>query len=1123
MPHALAVVLVTAALLPLGGDGYRLWIDAGTTHGALPLTVELDLWLEPSSSYHVLIARGPKRGGHWELYTTPGDGRLAWYAPDLQPGDIQSDRSITDRMIHRVAWRCDGAVAELYVDGERVAQTSVTGGLAPASEPILIGGLVTGELGCTGAVGAMRLSHAYRELAGVTGPLSADAQTASLWRPEALRDGRIADAGPAGLTALAFGLGEGPAFERMLDEVERDEQLALELVGDESVETDLLVEAVELPARPVATPRLRDESIRVYQPLPLLGGWRLQRAEPGTGEALGYHLPGQDRSDWHEAQVPGSVQANLLRLGLMPDPFFGDTWVREVGQGPGWPQRRREPERFEWWYVLETGLPPDEPLRLRFDGVDYSARFYLNGELLGRHEGLFGGPEFDLTGRRQVHNTLAVCVEPPPGPLDGLPDWRGRPKPSVVFGWHYGHQIPMGITDYVFVRRTPPVEVLHPAVRTISLDGEIEVEFTLRSNVPELTRVPVDLAIRPAQNLTDDATGAQGWRLETDLGPGLQRIRTRLKLDHPRVWWPFGFGEQPLYDFVVWTPLDATGARFGLRTVELRQAPGAMPNQYRWQFVINGVPMFIKGANWCFIDPFGNTSQRTVDSRRLGHILRQARAAGVQMLRAWGGGPIESDTFYHLCDTWGIMVWQEFPYCFDAPDIPESNAAVLDDQALRAVRRVRNHPSLVAWAGGNEVMNQGPQGNTLKLLGKRIRQLDPTRPYHITSPWGGDVHNWNVYHGGAPIEAYRQTPTPFLTEFGLPSSMNRNSMERYLAPGRLDHWPPTADDLDIISHSQQFSLGDWGKMLTYAGDYGPVRDWDEFIRYSQMAQADAFRYGAEMQRARAGRGATGYFFYKLSDIFPGQAWASIDYYGNPKLSHWRVARMNRPQLAFATYERFQWQPGETLRAEVHVANDTLEPLDAPVRATFYDAAGRATDAGRWRARLAAGEARRIGELERLIGPDDRPLLLCLQLEGVGDSWYWFCYADLTDEVRAARALPHWGYPAERMPEVFTAYAALPPSRLRERLAKTRLEQSDWQPTAGYEGELTWRCTVRNAGTAPAFCVTVEGFPGEPGWLLSDNAFCLRPGEERELRLVTPTAASAQPTLRVRCWNEAPGV
>lgn len=1091
--------LTPGASIVLGGSDFNLFfIDDSDLFTSFPITVEMWVSLKQFNEHQVMLAHGPKsENTHWELYAELSAGNFSVYTPALDSSDLRSSSSITDENWHLIGWSCDGSITRLFVDGDEVGRQSFSGVLDSAPSSMTIGTLLDGGFPCNGQFAAVRISNIVRDLSILDLPTNLDSNTIGLWRAEDLTNGVIPNADGSDLSAVLISRQTNLVFEIMLDEMEQEEQLALPLSGFPELDAELAAPLTELVVLAVGT----EDSISPRSTFSLDGDWLLASADPGSGEGAGLFMPGIDRSGWLTAQVPETVQEVLRDSGLMGDPFYGV------------PSNRDE-ETKEWWYVREF-VPPasweGEPIVLYFDGVDYTADFYLNGEKIGYHRGMYGGPDFDVTDKLNYGetNTLAVAIAPPPSP------WHGHPKASVVTGWHYGHMVSMGLWRSVELQLRPQIEVRYPRIETKSLAGTLEIEAMIVSHEAASTLVDITFEIAP-----ENFAGSVQRFHAVYLAPvGVSRIKTTLNLADPQVWWPVGHGEQPLYrlNLGVGNAADKgekTSAVFGVRTLEMNSAPGTFPEMYRWQFVINGRELFIKGANWCFFDPFLEN-----DPNKYEHILELTKRSGVQMLRVWGGGPIEDDVLYEVCNRKGILIWQEFPYCFEAPDIPQTEHDVMDEQAARVVRRLRNHPALVCWAGGNEVRPIQEENNALRYLGKRIRQLDTSRPYHITSPWGGDLHNWRVFHRGNTIEEYKDLSTVFLTEYGLPSSPNRSSMMRYLPESSLDHWPPVAGDLDIIMHSQQFSLGDWGKILTYAGDYGPVLSWDEYILYSQMAQADAFRFAAEWIRSTAHQGTTGYFFYKMTDIFPGQSWSIVDYYGIPKLSYYRTARFMKPVSAFATYDSFSIDPGGTFSAKLFAANDSSTPLvGATLHTTLYNALGQSifdrVDNG------IVVDPDGLVELDEisltLPAANVEPLLLCVTLKDASDteineSWYWFNYARLSPEVLDARAVPHWGYPADQMPWVFEAYSQLPASRLHELYPKATLTSS-----LRKDGEL-WVIRIANTGIVPAFMVTISGLPEKYGVYLSDNAFCLRPGAEKEVVLELPEGMNP-PGLSVKAWN-----
>jgi hypothetical protein len=364
----------------------------------------------------------------------------------------------------------------------------------------------------------------------------------------------------------------------------------------------------------------------------------------------------------------------------------------------------------------------------------------------------------------------------------------------------------------------------------------------------------------------------------------------------------------------------------------MRPLRGAKPERdYRWQFVVNNVPMFIKGANWCWSDPM-----LECDPAKYEHLLELARRGGIQMFRAWGGGIIETDEFYRLCDEKGIMVYQEFPFCWGPPTFPMTNPVVTDQQVSRVVKRLRNHPALVMWGGGNENAHVIGADEGLFLVGRRCRQMDPSRPFHRTSPWGGSMHNWYVYHGGGPIDSgFMSNSMPFFGEFGVPSMTCMQEWPKFLPIEKAAVWPPKQDDGGLIGHIHQYGYGDMAKVMRYA-DYGPITSWKDYIEYSQMAQGDAIAFATNMQRAGSYLNKGGLWFYKFTELFPGHSWGVVGFYGQPKLAYYRAKQFFAPQAAFAQAEKYDWEPGEIFRASLHVNNDTNKPLENAVsRAVIY--------------------------------------------------------------------------------------------------------------------------------------------------------------------------------------------
>jgi len=926
--------------------------------------------------------------------------------------------------------------------------------------------------------------------------------------------------------------------KRYLDEVQDEAYARSSLHGDALVEAES-----RLPVRAaLAEPAEGEMPSAAEEALCLSGAWRMKDCEPedpgapapGTGwfgrrpklspaMAEQWYLPGYDRSGWHEVTVPTTVQKALVTHGELPDPLWNTNTIDELEQH-GVPQelpvwfRRTRAESRDWWFAKTFDAPiawQGRRLTLSFDGIDYSATVFLNGVSLGHHQGMFGGPDLDVSGliRFDEPNELVVRVDQAPQ------TWNGLLKGSPGYGWHYGHLISLGIWRDVWLRAEPDVAVVDPYVVTRSIaadEANLTIEFTVDSRLADRAAVVVEGAIARKDGATDEAP--LRFRTRVEAAFGRSRFRVELALPSPALWWPVGYGEPSLYRLSLAARLEdapasgpAAGAAvdFGVRTIEMLPMAEAKPEEdYRWQFVINGVPMFIKGANWCWPDPMLEQ-----DEAKYERHLELARRGHVQMLRAWGGGIVESDLFYRLCDEKGIMVYQEFPLCWGPIDSPHTDLGVLDRQIARSVKRLRNHPSLVMWGGGNENGPHGGADEGLFLAGRRCRQLDPSRPYHRTDPWGGSVHNWHVYHFGEPMdEATLAMPSVFYGEYGIPSMTNRSSTLRYVPEEALEQWPPTEDSRGLLAHSHQFSLKDTIKVMRY-GAYGPIRSWDDYTYYSQTAQGETLRFTAEVQRAGANREKSGFWYYKFSDLFPGHSWAVVDYYGTPKLSYYRAMQVCRPRNVFATYPKMNgWAAGETFEAAVHAANETLEPLaGAIVTATLYGSGLRELASHTYDVvALDANAVREVGRLEAPLteAGEIAPLLLAVSLRAadgtlIADQWYWFNAQTKSEELLAfERSHRHNDneYPGDEARQAFELYANIADAPLH-RLPATRLA---WEIERGDAGGTI---RIRNAGEAPALRVVIEGFPDDWDSYLADNDFGLLPGEERAIAFEAGDGAS----------------
>ena len=365
-------------------------------------------------------------------------------------------------------------------------------------------------------------------------------------------------------------------------------------------------------------------------------------------------------------------------------------------------------------------------------------------------------------------------------------------------------------------------------------------------------------------------------RLEDDVGTVEIDGDVVLRVDSPELWWPKGMGEQRLYD--------AGGFQVGFRAVELDG----------YGLVVNGVRAPIKGWNWVPLDVLYGVPR----PEKLEHVLRLAQRSNANLLRVWGGGLIETPQFYELCDRLGLIVWQEFVQSSSGIESvpsadPEFIRTMVDD-ARHLVPRLRRHPSLAVWCGGNE-LDGDDSTPVLSALRDVVLELDPERTWLPTSPLGdADVHGpWEHQGLQGHNEHYDTRTSKLHSEFGVEGMTNRRALEALI--DEEDRWPADRSN-PVYAH-----LGAWwnNTPLVQEAFGGQINDVETMRRCSQWLQYEGLRYAVE---ATLRRGA-GTIPWQLNEPYPN-AWCTcaVDHRGDPKPAYWGVARAYAgvPSARFAT-------------------------------------------------------------------------------------------------------------------------------------------------------------------------------------------------------------------------------
>lgn len=617
---------------------------------------------------------------------------------------------------------------------------------------------------------------------------------------------------------------------------------------------------------------------------------------PEKGEVRSISLSGEwilaGDSDSHpqwkdgiKAHVPGSVHSALFTAGRIPDPMIGqhDSIAEKCSYKRWWLKRT---------FNYEGGW--NKPL-LQFEGVANRCKVWLNNKLLGEHEGMFGGPDYEVSKHlRKGLNELVVLLDSIPQvyqggwPATANEAWKYTVVANCVYGWHYAKIPSLGIWRPVILKEQPASRIEHPFIATQSLNGKMRLSTELAYRISGMLRLRV----------TPQNFEGKKQYYEFELKDRKGNLSLDFKIDEPQLWWPNGSGDQSLYkaDIFLYSGeeiIDYHEIVFGIRTIEM--APlrdGPQPDKYNWTFVINDRPIFIKGTGWCTMDALLDFSKE-----RYARFLTIAKDQHIQMLRAWGGGLPETDEFYELCDELGILVMQEWPTAWNSHETQPYE--MLEETVIRNTLRLRNHPSLVMWGAGNE--SERPFGRAIDMMGRASIELDGTRPFHRGEAWGGSRHNYNCWWDDLHLNHNLNMTADFWGEFGIPSLPVKESVEHYL-DGEKYQWPANMKS-NFAHHMPIFGTNrELDKMAQYAGYFMPDSTLDAMILGTQLAQVVGVRHTLERARTRWPE-CTGALYYKMNDNYPALSWSCVDYYGAIKPMHYFAKKSFEPATSVILFDR----------------------------------------------------------------------------------------------------------------------------------------------------------------------------------------------------------------------------
>lgn len=777
----------------------------------------------------------------------------------------------------------------------------------------------------------------------------------------------------------------------------------------------------------------------------LRGNWTLQAAD----ESISVPFP-----------LPGDALSALIAAEVLPDPYVGENEL-----AVRWPAERD-------WIARRTFSLDDEalthPWAVYVDGLDTVAEVHINGQLVLAAANMFrphraevgdalrrGENEIQIVFRSNVAAAAEAATRQPyeqpySAQMQSTPHINLLRKVQCHAGWDWNiAMMPFGLYGDIRLERAdlPVIAYVQHRQRHDAASGGVEVDVEVRIE-----------AKAAGEELLTVELGDEKSSLQVSYLAGTTVASTTLHIESPRLWWPAGSGEQPLYDLAVTFGGASHRQRIGLRRLEVvtKRDQIGVPLTVR----INGLDLFCRGANWI---P-GDALPSRITPEAVRPQLEDAVAVGMNMLRIWGGGQYEPDWFYDLCDELGILIWQDMMFACALYPADNIFLAEVDREIEHQVRRLSHHASIALYCGDNEVIGAltwfeiaranrdrylvayDRLSRTIELAAQRA---DPDRLFWPSSPskgpmdfgdaWkaegSGDQHMWDVWHAGKSFSAYRGVRPRFASEFGFQSFVSLSTLRRYI----------DEEDLDIASPAMELHQKNAGGnariVETISRYFRFPKNFENVVYLSQVQQGLAMKTAIDFWRSIKPE-CMGALYWQLNDTYPVASWSSIEYGGRWKLLH----SMARHFFAPINVVAIPSDDGSNIG--LFAVNDT--PSEVVVAGSAF-----------WLA--VDGSRRPAGEFMKTVPIDRAVPLLTVPADGGSDSVLVFTWRDPSGEHADHLAV--------------SPYKAL---RLRDPGLTVEAKKLA-------EGE--WSFTI--TATAPAFYVALDT---DPYGVFSDNAVLVTPGE-----------------------------
>ena len=658
----------------------------------------------------------------------------------------------------------------------------------------------------------------------------------------------------------------------------------------------------------------------------LNGKWSLYYAESGKYNVENYAEFDKYEIPHIEATVPGNVELDLSKAGLITDDLFmGKNLLGDV----------RKIETWEWWYKTEFSADDldGKNVCLNFEAVDCYAEYYLNGEKIGETDNALIAHKLPVGGKLKDNNTLIVHIrstfleeykfEDPDvlmrmATTDHPANQIVSRRPPHSYSWDImPRAVSAGIWRGVSLENHDEYEIVDVSfVQQFFSNGGVNLNANVQTNIdPKEFAYPKKLPVLTIKAKCKDSYGEERHNMM------FRSVGAKVWLQNPYLWWPKNYGEQDMYEITISINDGDDGhllcektVYHGIRKLELLRADTTKDGEGRFAFVVNDVEIYCQGTNWVPLSPY-----HSMDAERYEKALELVNECGCNIVRCWGGNVYEDTYFYDYCDRHGIMVWQDFTMACNFYPQEEWFYEKMRKEARFIVKKHRNHPCIVLWSGDNENDNAldatgiNPNFNriTRDVLREVVEVNDPCTPYLASSPYYSqkafeeigcdytkayevlpEVHVWGARdYYKAPF--YTKQTASFISESGYHGSPSKESLMKYINPDKL--YPNTNDEWYF--HSTHNMLADsriamMNKQIIQLIGFLPD-NLDDFVVISQFSQAEAKKFFVERMRLRRPHSA-GIIWWNMLDGWPQISDAVVDFYFDKKLAYYWLRQSQQP-------------------------------------------------------------------------------------------------------------------------------------------------------------------------------------------------------------------------------------